>query len=103
MTPGSAAPVAARHAEAKRKTNAAGRMGAAGSGLRLARSGRWSVILAVPALQLEFRLALVRRQRRQHDVDVAPDQLGLGIRVPHAGQVGDRPRSEEHTSELQSL
>ena len=34
-------------------------------------------------------LALVDRQRREHHVDVAADQLGLRIGVAHAGQIHD--------------
>src|SRR5580658_1604317 len=65
-------------------------MAAANSSFRGPRGGRFGLVVGVDLLDVKLGLALVRRERRQHDVDVAPYELRLGVRVAHAGQVGDR-------------
>src|ERR1700679_2043067 len=76
---------------AKRKTRTAGRMAAARSDLRGLRRRRGRLILALALLHVELRLALVRREGGQHDMDVPADQLGVRVGMAHPCKVHHRP------------
>ena len=60
-------------------------MAAGASGLVHGRLG--PVLARVLILHMELRLALVGGKGRQHDVDVAADELRVRVRVAHALQV----------------